>query len=284
MKVFLTQLRPYGHDFGKNLDLIKRQIDKARLEFSSEDILLLPELFGCDSDKTLYENSVSELARNLPLHLVSGSHHEERGSGRVNCGFVVDPTGEILSRYEKLRPYGIESKLGVVPGKLAGQFDIDGCRVLVLICADFWYSEVFLSQLNPRPDLILVPTFSISSRAAPLAARSLWRSMAVSRAYEFSAYVGISDWAYPCQYHALKSSSVAGLADPRPRHHDGFFSELGRSPIQGFAIDIPRIRALRQHRSNHAFLSDETLTGNFSNASKPDATRKKRRPGNQRGA
>ncbi len=83
VKVFLTQLRPYGHDFGKNLDLIKRQIDKARLEFSSEDILLLPELFGCDSDKTLYENSVSELARNLPLHLVSGSHHEERGSGRA---------------------------------------------------------------------------------------------------------------------------------------------------------------------------------------------------------
>lgn len=264
MKVFLTQLRSYSHDFRRNLDHLKRQLETARLEFTSDDVLVLPELFGCDSDRDSYEVSVCELARNLRLHLVAGSYHEERKAGTVNCGLVASPAGEIISCYEKLRPYGIEAKLGIRPGKLIGQFDVNGCRALVLICADFWYSEVFLSSLYPRPDLILVPTFSISSRAAPLAARSLWKSMAVSRAYEFGAYVGISDWAYPCQYHALKSSSVAGLADPRPTRHDGFFSKLGRSSIHGFEVDIPRLRELRQHRSSHAFLSDETLTGNFS--------------------
>jgi hypothetical protein len=86
--------------------------------------------------------------------------------------------------------------------------------VLVLICADFWYSEIFLSRLSPRPDVILVPTFSASSRTTPRAARSLWKSMAVSRSYEFGVYVGISDWRHPAEYHGLKSSSVAGLADP----------------------------------------------------------------------
>ncbi len=267
MKVFLTQLHAHSDDFRRNFERIRHLAENSPYGFSSEDVLVLPELVGGESERPEYERATSSLARHLGCYVVGGSHHEERHGGRVNSGSVAAPSGEIISRYEKLRPYGVESKLGVVPGKLTGQFNIGDCRVLVLICADFWYSEVFLSRLMPRPDLILVPTFSISSRASPLAARSLWRSMAVSRAYEFGAYVGISDWAYPSEYHGLKSSSVAGLADPRPHSHDGFFSKLGRRKIDGHSVDLRRLRELRQHRSNHAFLSDETLTGNFLNPS-----------------
>ncbi len=193
MKVLLTQLSDYAPDPQRNFDQVRHLIRKARSKFTSGDILVLPELAGGESNRGDYERFVSDLAIDTGCYVVGGSHHERRGRGRVNCGSAASPAGKIISRYEKLRPYGIESKLGIVPGKLTGQFDVNGCRVLVLICADFWYSEVFLSRLQPRPALILVPTFSISSRAAPVAARSLWRSMAVSRAYEFGAYVGISD-------------------------------------------------------------------------------------------
>ena len=122
------------------------------------------------------------------------------------------------------------------------------------------YSDVFLQQIRPRPDLILVPTFSISRRSSPRVARSLWRSMAIARAYEFSPYVGISDWAYPCEYHGLRSSSVAGLADPRPLNGSGFFA-IGDSSFVTHVIDLPRLRELRRYRNEHAFLSDETLVG-----------------------
>jgi len=174
----------------------------------------------------------------------------------------ADPSGKIISHYEKLRPYGVESKLGIVPGNLTGQFEIDGCRVLVLICADSGIRKSFLATSKSDLMFIFVPTFSISSRGTARAARSLWKSMAVARAYEFGVYVGISDWRYPCEYHSLKSSSVGGLADPRPRTHHGFFLNLGRRRIDRFTVDIERVRDFRQHRSNHAFLSDELLTGN----------------------
>jgi len=261
MKVFLSQLYPFHDKLEKNIAHLTRLIEAEDRKMSPHDVLVLPELFGAESSKTDYHHALSMLARRNRIHVVGGSHHEQRGRGVVNCGAVANPSGEIIARYEKLRPYGVESQLGVCPGKSTAQFDIDGCRVLVLICADFWYSEVFLSRLTPRPDLILVPTFSISSRPAPTAARSLWRSMAVSRAYEFGVYVGISDWAYPSTYHQLRSSSVAGLADPRPLRRDGFFSKLGRNAIDGFEIDLSRLKDLRQHRNRHAFLSDETLMG-----------------------
>jgi omega-amidase len=273
MKVFLTQPSAHSDDLRQNFQRIRHLADNSSSGFSSEDVLVLPELVGGESERREYETAISGLARHLGCYVVGGSHHEQRHRGRVNAGSVAAPSGAVISRYEKLRPYGIESKLGVVPGKLTGQFDVGDCRVLVLICADFWYSEVFLSRLKPRADLVLVPTFSVSSRTSPLAARSLWRSMAVSRAYEFGTYVGISDWAYPSEYHALRSSSVAGLADPRPLHHDGFFSKIGRNSIQSFAIDIPRLRDLRRHRSDHAFLSDETLTGGFANGSRRFSSR-----------
>lgn len=117
------------------------------------------------------------------------------------------------------------------------------------------------ARTRPRaPDLILVPTFSIS-RSSPRVARSLWRSMAIAEAYQFSVYAGISDWAHPCEYHRLRSSSVAGLADPRPPNGSGFFAQIGKRSIVAYDIDLPRLRELRKFRNEHAFLSYATLVG-----------------------
>jgi predicted amidohydrolase len=66
-----------------------------------------------------------------------GSHHEQRHGALINCGAAADPAGQIIARYEKLRPYALESKLGIAPGHRSGQFKIQGSRVLVLICAGF---------------------------------------------------------------------------------------------------------------------------------------------------
>ena len=257
MKLFLTQPGSYSHNVRNNFARVKRLLVPLRSNLKSNDVLLLPELIGGESNRDEYNGLATNLARDFECYVVAGSHHEHRDRAHFNCGAVANPNGKIICRYEKLRPYGIESQLGIIPGSLTGQFEVDGCRLLILICADFWYSEVFLSRLEPRPDVILVPTFSISSRATPRAAKSLWKSMAISRAYEFGVYVGISDWAYPSDYYGLKSSSVAGLADPRPHSHNGFFLSLGQRRIEHYPINVERVRELRQYRLTHAFLSDK---------------------------
>jgi hypothetical protein len=266
MKVFLTQLRAYSEDFEENFREVNRALDNSGAIFSPDDILLLPELLGGEAPHAEYEAFVSSLGSKLRCFVVGGSHYKAAPGRKTNCGAVADPTGIIVSRYQKLWPYGIEVKMGVAPGGKTGHFEVAGCRVMVLVCSDFWYSSVILSRLHPRPDLVLVPTFSISLRPSPLAARSLWKSMAISRAYEFGVYVGISDWAHPCDYHGLKSSSVAGFADPRPQSHDGFFSPLGIQPVVGYELELARLRWLREHRSSRAFLSDENLTRSRSGA------------------
>lgn len=261
MNVLLTQLRVRSRDGGENFRRVAKLIERSRVGLSNEDILVLPELIGGESGQKDYERLISDLARAINCHVVGGTSHHTRRGKTVNSGVVADSQGAIIAAYDKLRPYSIEARLGVGSGTAVGQFEIPGCRVLVLVCADFWYSDVLVRRIRPRPDLILVPTFSISRRSSPRVARSLWRSMAVARAYEFSVYVGISDWAFPCEYHGLKSSSVAGLADPRPRSGNGFFTRIGERSLVAYEIDLPRLRELRRYRNEHTFLSDETLIG-----------------------
>jgi predicted amidohydrolase len=259
VKVFLTQLRARSEAARENFRAVAKLIGRSRHRFSPDDILVLPELIGGDSGRKDYEQSTIDLAQRIGCHVVGGTYHQTNRGTTINSGIVADSRGTIVAAYDKLRPYGIEGVLGVVPGKAVGQFEIKGCRVLILVCADFWYSKVFIRQIRPRPDLILVPTFSISRRSSPRMARSLWRSMAIARAYEFSVYVGISDWAYPCEYHGSKSCSVAGLANPRPADDKGFFDRIGDRSLVKYELDLPRLRELRRHRNEHAFLSDEML-------------------------
>jgi predicted amidohydrolase len=261
MKIYLTQLRSINTTFGATADWLLRTIDKCRFSVSRDDIMLLPELVGGECGQDEYVKLTADLGRQIGCYVVAGSHHDRVGTHLRNRGAVANPDGAIIARYEKQRPYGIESQLGVVPGSSMGTFDVAGLRVLVMICADFWYSAVLLGHLAPRPDIILVPTLSISRRPSPEVARSLWKSMAVARAYEFGVYVGISDWAYPAEYHGLRASSVAGFADPRASIRGGFFSSLGKRAIAHYDVHLNRLRALREHRSAHAFLSDETLSG-----------------------
>lgn len=274
MKLFLTQLRARSNDARENFRAVAKLIGRSRHHLSREDMLVLPELIGGDSDRKDYEQLTIDLAQRIGCHVVGGTHHHTNRGATINSGIVADSRRTIIAAYDKLRPYGIEGALGVVPGTAVGQFEILGCRVLILVCADFWYSDVFIRQIRPRPDLIIVPTFSISRRSSPRVARSLWRSMAIARASEFSVYVGISDWAYPCEYHGSKSCSVAGLANPRPTDGKGFFDRMGDRALVKYEIDLPRLRELRRHRNEQTFLSDEMLAHTSPSQKRPLATKR----------
>ncbi len=97
---------------------------------------------------------------------------------------------------------------GFAAAGTVGRFEILGCRVLVLVSADFWYSDVFVRRLRKTADLILVRSFSIRRRSSPRAQLSLWRSMAIARAYEFSVYLGISDSAQSRSYNKRPTGCV----------------------------------------------------------------------------
>ena len=233
-----------------NLDVIARLVEDARAAPSPDDVLVLPEHFDRRDSRDEYEAGVSELAVRFGCHVVGGSHHEARAEGRVNCGVVVAPDGKPLGRYEKLRPYAKERQ-SVGAGTQLGEFTINGRHVLTLICADFWFSDLF-ARASRVPDLLLVPALSVTRKPAPDYSRTLWRHLAVARAYEFGTYVGISDWAHPSQL-SLPASGVGGFADPTTVNPDELFRPIGASGVGVFAVDFEALDAFRSDRGDRGF-------------------------------
>lgn len=137
-------------------------------------------------------------------------------------------------------------------GDTLGQFCLNERNIVVLICFDLWFSDLF-QQMEVWPDVVVTPSFSVSQRTFPQSAQNLWQPMTVSRAYEFAAYIGISDWAYPCEYDGLKSSGVAGLANPRPegiRH----FDPVGDQVFKSHPLNFDRLDQLHENRRARGFV------------------------------
>lgn len=213
-----------------------------------DDIVLLPEHWDLRLAREGYQADVVALARRLGCHVVGGSHHEESEGRHINSGIAVDRTGAIVGAYDKLRPYADE-RTRVADGTRLGELLVGGRSVLVLICADFWFSDLFY-RARTLPDLVLVPALSVTRKPMPDYSRELWRHLAIARAYEFGAYVGISDWAHvPGQRFA---SGVAGFADPTTTDPSRFFRAIGNT-VEVIDVDFAALDAFRTDRTSRGF-------------------------------
>jgi predicted amidohydrolase len=234
-----------------NLDVIRRRLEAVPTRLGREDIVLLPETVDRRPDPDPYERGVRALARALGCHVVGGSHRAHGPGGVRNAGLVADPAGRVLARYEKLRPYADERR-EVRPGTVLGEFTIGRCRVLVLVCADFWFADL-LQRTSGVPDLVLVPALSVTRKPTPAYSRALWRHFAVCRAYEFGAYVGVSDWARTSVLPAHATSGVGGFADPTVTEPARLFSPIGAGGVAVHRIDLRALDAFRRDRLARGF-------------------------------
>jgi predicted amidohydrolase len=253
MRLILSQLDLDPEAGLVNLRRVEEQVRGAIPRIAPEDVLVLPELVAGDCSQLDYDSAVGRLATQVGCLVVGGSHYASNGSGRINRGSVATPDGRILCRYEKVNPYGVEHERAVAAGSSPGWFEYAGRQVVVLLCADLWFSRVFHS-LPVEADVVLVSSFSVSQKPEPRHPRALWQHMAVSRAYEFGAFVGISDWAHPVEYAGTPSSGVAGLATPNPRLHESFFRPVGDVSFEVFELDFGRLDELRADRRRRGFV------------------------------
>ena len=257
MRLLLTQLEL---DPGSGLDNLDPILDLLPADVADDDVLLLPELIGGEIGRAAYESRLRAFAAQTGCHVVGGSYHSTDGPELTNGGAIVAPTGDIVDRYGKHRPYGSEH--GTVARDCTtgpGRFRIDGRDVVVVVCADFWFSE-FLHDLDVEPDVLLVPAFSISQKPTPDHARSLWSHMTASRAYEFSTFVGVSDWAHPISWDGLAASGVAGFADPNPTLDNQHFRPAARAGITVVDLDFERLDELRTNRTERGFDAERSPT------------------------
>ncbi|HEX4473756.1 MAG TPA: carbon-nitrogen hydrolase family protein [Polyangiaceae bacterium] len=250
MKLVLTQPELSFDPGSDNAATARELLLPLVATLEADDVVLLPEHFDLGESRETYEAGISELARVLGCHVVGGSHHEARGAGKVNTGVVANDRGEIIAAYEKLRPYA-EERGRVDPGGSFGEVTVGGKRLLILICADFWFSDVFY-RASALPDLVLVPAFSVSRKPTPEYSRALWQHLAVARAYEFGAYVGVSDWPHHATGGAYSPSGVAGFADPTAVAPLDLFRGIDGA-VRVVPLDFDALDAFRADRTRRGF-------------------------------
>lgn len=219
-----------------------------------EDILVLPEHFELSRRADEYTRSIADLAQLLGCHVIGGSQHRDLATRARTCGAAFGPEGQELFQYEKLRPYADE-RHWVEPGEILGEGEVSGLHCVVLVCADFWFSDLF-QRCKQLPSLVLVPALSVSRKPSPEYSRSLWRHLATARAYEFGCYVGVSDWAVDSDLPRLHASGVAGFADPTQIDPQRLFLPApadGHASVLRVQLDLERLRAFQADRHARGF-------------------------------
>lgn len=250
MKLVLVQPTLAHTPDAPNTEAIERLLAPRAADFGADTVVLLPERFHLGSSPDAYARDLERLARQLGAIVVGGSHYEARGAERINTGLVVDGEGRVLARYDKLRPYSAEQHW-VSPGERLGELVLAGRRALVLVCADFWFSDLF-ARAESFPELVLAPALSVTRKPTPDYSRALWRHLAIARAYEFGAFIGVSDWSH-ASLVPLPASGVGGFADPTATDPARFFTPIGEGGVLTVELDFDALERFREDRRERGF-------------------------------
>jgi predicted amidohydrolase len=193
MRVSCVQLAITERPKVETLRHVLALLDQTR----GSDLVLLPELWPCGffafdryaaDSETVAGPLVAALrakARELRIHLLTGSFVERDGPDLFNTVLLLDPEGEILARYRKIQLFGLESE----EKRLLQR----GHEVIVVptpwgqagfaICYDLRFPELFRLMLDRGAEFFLVTS------AWPQPREEAWLLLNRARAVENLAYV-----------------------------------------------------------------------------------------------
>jgi NAD+ synthase (glutamine-hydrolysing) len=172
MKVTIGQINTINGDIAGNVSKILAAIDKARSDGS--DMIVFPELvthgytsFDWFQDRDIIENSLEPLESIIPatsgITVVLGTirpNPDAEGKRLINCAAVIHD-GELVGFADKelLPEYDVfDDPRYFEPGAHKRIFEINGMKLGVAVCEDFWNDKTFwkerLYDEDPVDDLI----------------------------------------------------------------------------------------------------------------------------------
>lgn len=98
---------------------------------------------------------VCELAKRHKMIIIWPRVEYDPSRGMRNTSILVDRSGEILGRYDKMYPTVGELEKGIVPGTNVPVFETDLGRIGMLICFDMNFHEVRDALRRGKPDLVV---------------------------------------------------------------------------------------------------------------------------------
>lgn len=167
------QLKKNYKDQEKNLEHFINVVKMKKKQFPWIDLFFTGELFlqeygdlDWKSKAMVFPNDMtnklSRLAKNLGIWLVPGSFLEKDGSDIFNTLIVINPNGEIMTKYRKIYPW--EPFEDTSLGDKFITFDIPEIgRIGVVICYDIWFPEVLRTLTWMGAEVILQPSLTCAS-------------------------------------------------------------------------------------------------------------------------
>ena len=150
-----------------NVEMMKIKLDIAMNLYPWLDMVVFSELcaFGpllhnVDKIPGTFESDMQELAKKYGIWLLPGSVFEKKGEETFNSAIVINPQGEIVTRYSKMFPF-YPYEVGVTAGDKFCTFDVPNVgKFGVSICYDMWFPETIRTLTVMGAEVILHPTLT----------------------------------------------------------------------------------------------------------------------------
>ncbi len=166
MQVASIQLTVVENDKQATLD---KAVDLIRSAWEA-DLIILPELWNIgfmSFDRYLPEaegpdgptlTRLREVARELKIHLHTGSFVEEDGGRYYNSSYLLSPGGEILANYRKIHLFGYNSRetqlLSRGDGVVVAETELG--KLGLATCYDLRFPELFRRMVEKGAEVFLV--------------------------------------------------------------------------------------------------------------------------------
>lgn len=150
-----------------NVAMMKLKLDIAMNLYPWIDMVVFSELCGygplihtAQEVPGEFEKEMQNMAKKYGIWLIPGSIFEKREDLVYNTASVINPNGEVVSRYSKMFPF-YPYEVGVTPGHEFCVFDVpDVGRFGVSICYDMWFPETIRTLSVLGAEVILHPTLT----------------------------------------------------------------------------------------------------------------------------
>ncbi len=150
-----------------NVEMMKLKLDITMNLYPWVEMVVFSELCGygpltyyAQEVPGIFEQEMQAMAKKHGIWLLPGSIFEKVDDKIYNTATVINPEGEVVTRYRKMFPF-FPYEVGVTPGHEFCVFDIpDVGRFGVSICYDMWFPETVRTLAVMGAEVILHPTMT----------------------------------------------------------------------------------------------------------------------------
>ncbi|MFK8036922.1 MAG: carbon-nitrogen hydrolase family protein [Crocinitomicaceae bacterium] len=221
-----------------NVELMKLKINITMNLYPWVEMIVFSELcaygpltYTAQKLPCKFEEEMQAQAKKHGIWILPGSIFEKRDDKIYNTASVINPQGEVVSRYSKMFPF-YPYEVGITPGDSFCTFDVpDVGRFGVSICYDMWFPETIRTLAVMGAEVILHPTMTGTiDRDIEL---SMVRAMAAVNQCYFIDVNGLDTGG--------SGKSIVCGPDGRIMHESGETEEI--FPLE---LDINRVRRSRE--------------------------------------